>query len=52
MCQIISDSIGLSFCRFVDVNGTEYNPVRTYTNGPYGKTTIFTGPKVAMWCTT
>ena len=36
-------------CRFVDVNGTQYNPVRTYNNGPYGKTTIFTGPKVGIW---
>ena len=52
MCQIIQILLACRVCRFVDVNGTEYNPVRTYTNGPYGKTTIFTGPKVAMWCAT
>ena len=31
--------------RFIDANGYNYNPSRTIT-GPYGSTTIFTGPKV------
>ena len=32
--------------RFVTENGTSYNP-RTVITGPYGSTSIFTGPKVS-----
>ena len=34
-----------TFFSFVNDAGVKYNPVRTIT-GPYGSTSIFTGPKV------
>ena len=37
------------FKSFVDADGKNYHPVKTFNDGPYGKATIFTGPKVQMY---